>query len=344
MSRKIKLVSLLLPVIALSFPASGAMKKRLEAKVETTGSEPAVLWRDPTDIKTRDLFYGPGGKEHQPHGTFRFLKEDLDGTNPKFIVRDDAGVKWKAKLGSEARPETVATRLVWAVGYFTNEDYFLPNFQVENMPARLHRGQKLIAPGNSMHNVRLKRYMEGEQKIGNWEWRHSPFTGTRELNGLRVLMALLNNWDLTDENNAVYAEEYDRKKNPAERIYMVSDLGSTFGTGRLTWPLRNARGNLRAYCHSRFISKVGTDYVDFRVPTRPALFFLATPREYFSKLKLRWIGRHVPRDDVKWLGQLLAQLSPDQIRDAFRAAGYSPQEVEGFADVLQNRIATLEDL
>jgi hypothetical protein len=44
------------------------------------------------------------------------------------------------------------------------------------------------------------------------------------------------------------------------------------------------------------------------------------------------------------MGQILAQLSPGQIRDAFRAAGYSSQEIEGFASVIQNRIAQLNKL
>ena len=52
-----------------------------------------------------------------------FVDEDLKGSNPKFVVRDAAGVKWKIKLGTEARPETAATRLVWAVGYSADEDY-----------------------------------------------------------------------------------------------------------------------------------------------------------------------------------------------------------------------------
>jgi hypothetical protein len=41
---------------------------------------------------------------------------------------------------------------------------------------------------------------------------------------------------------------------------------------------------------------------------------------------------------------LLERLSPDQIRDAFRSAGYSPEEVEGFASIIQNRIASLNDM
>jgi hypothetical protein len=312
--------------------------------VKNSESAPPVLWRNPPDISTRNLFYGPGGEKDQPHGNFSFVSEDLNGTNPKIVARDADGVKWTVKLGAEARPETAATRLTWALGYFVNEDYFVSDLKVSGMPRRLRRGQSLIAPDGSLPNVRLKRHLAGEKKAENWLWRQNDFTGTREFNGLRVMMALLNNWDLTDENNAIYSAENDQATGTAEQIYMVSDLGSTFGTGNLTWPMRNARGNLRAYRNSKFITKVGPDYVDFHAPARTSLFFLATPREYFSKFKLRWIGKHVPREDAKWLGQLLARLSPDQIRDAFRAAGYSPEEVEGFAEVVQHRITQLEDL
>jgi hypothetical protein len=44
------------------------------------------------------------------------------------------------------------------------------------------------------------------------------------------------------------------------------------------------------------------------------------------------------------MGHLLAQLSPDQIRDAFRAAGYSSEEVEAYSRVVEQRIIELEKL
>jgi hypothetical protein len=44
------------------------------------------------------------------------------------------------------------------------------------------------------------------------------------------------------------------------------------------------------------------------------------------------------------MGQVLGQLSPEQIRDAFRAAGYSAQEVNDFTAVVQARIAELNAL
>ena len=317
-----------------------AANKPLDAVV---GTGPAVLWRNPSDIASRNLFYGPGGKEHQPHGPFTFVKEDLDGTNPKFEVRDRDGVKWKVKLGEEARPETVASRLVWAVGYFTNEDYFLPTLRAGDMPRHLHRGQKLVAADGAFHNVRLKRYLNDEKKIGSWHWRHDPFTGTRELNGLRVMMALINNWDLKDVNNTVY-EEKERGEAEPKQIYVVSDLGASFGTTGRSVTRAASKGNLKAYSRSRFIRKVTPTYVDFNVPTRPALIHFVELPEFVSRLKLRWIGKRIPRDDARWMGQLLAHLSQTQIREAFRAAGYSTHDVDAFSQVVELRIAELNKL
>jgi hypothetical protein len=44
------------------------------------------------------------------------------------------------------------------------------------------------------------------------------------------------------------------------------------------------------------------------------------------------------------MGQLLGRLSHEQIRDAFRAAGYSTQEANDFAGVVEGRIAELNAL
>jgi hypothetical protein len=339
--------SFFVAVIALSSAVAEGAKARhrtLESKREIAESAPAVLWRRPADIASRNLFYGPGGEERQPHGPFTFLKEDREGTNPKFEVQDRDGVKWKVKLGEEARPETVASRLVWAVGYFANDDYFLPTFRAGDMPAHLHRGQQFVAPDGSIRNARLKRETNSEKKVGIWRWRNSPFTGTRELNGLRVVMALINNWDLKDVNNAVCEDKRRQAPGGPEQIYEISDLGASFGTTGRSWTRAKSKGNFRAYAHSKFISKVTPAYVDFKAPSRPALIHFIELPEYVSRLRMRWIGRRIPRDDARWIGQLLARLSPDQVRAAFRAGGYSPQEVEGFTKSVEVRIAELNRL
>lgn len=331
------MLQLCFAMAALMLPAMTAEKHKPGAESGEISGTP-VLWREPTDITSRNLLYGPGGAEHQPHGTFTFVQEDTAGSNPKFVVRDADGKKWKLKLGSEAKPETVASRLVWAAGYFASEDYFLPEVQVQNLPAHLRRGQKWIEPNGTMHDVRLKRYRGGEKKVGSWEWRNNPFIGTREFNGLRVLQALINNWDLKDVNNAIYREK------DQELVYMVSDLGASFGTTGFERSHEKAKGNLASYTKSKFILKAKDGSVDFDDPHRPANIELANPHEFVSRLNMEWIGKHVPVADAQWIGHLLAKLSPSQIRDAFRSAGYSPEDVEGFAEILESRIAELNNL
>ena len=125
--------------LAVGLSSDGTKKAKTTAAAAKAASEPAVLWKDPGDIASRDLVYGSGGEKHLPHGPFKFEKEDLDGTNPKFTVKSEDGTKWKVKMGMEAQPETVASRIVWAVGFYANEDYFLQDLQIQGMPARLHR-------------------------------------------------------------------------------------------------------------------------------------------------------------------------------------------------------------
>jgi len=333
----------ILTVLVASVPGCYAAGKTTNndapasATAETTGT--AMLWRQPTDIASRDLLNGAGGRAHAPKSTtFTFIKEDLDGTAPKFVVKDDDGVKWKVKLGAEAKPETAATRFLWAAGYFADEDYFLPTLRITELPTRLHRGQKLVGPEGTIHNARLKRELPDGAKGGAWPWKHAPFAGTREYNGLRVLMAVINNWDLKDVNNGIY-QNADK-----EQVYAVHDVGASFGTTGVVRNLNNARGNLKAYDHSRFITKTTSKKVNFATPGRPTFWLVFNPPRYFMRLSLRSIGHNVPRADAKWMGDLLGGLSPQQIRDAFRGAGYSPEEVEGFARTVEGRIAALRAL
>jgi hypothetical protein len=265
------LAVLLLPGAAIAKHGSKVQKSSERAEEAN-----AVLWRNPDDIKSRNLFYGPGGEKDMPHTTYTFEKEDLDGTSPKFIVRDEIGVRWRVKMGREARSETVASRLVWAVGYSTNEDYFLPELHVEGMPEHLRRGQRYINPPGTAHNVRLKRYLESEKKVGLWRWSDNPFTSTRELNGLRVMMALINNWDSKDINNSLYYEKHPEGLGGPENIYMVSDLGASFGTTGVSWKRAATDGNLHSFSRSKFMQKASAAYVDLPYPHAPSCSISST--------------------------------------------------------------------
>ncbi len=302
------------------------------------GQHAAAIWADPGEIKSKDLFNGPGGEKHRPQLPVKFLKEDPHGHNSKIDVEDAKGTKWKAKLGIEAQPETVATRLLWATGYFTNEDYLVRDLEIKGLPAHLHRGQGHVIPPDHLDMVRLQRHAGGEKKAGNWSWKHNPFVGQREFNGLRVMMALISNWDLKDENNGIF-EDRDGGEE-----YLVTDLGTAFGASGNRYSEAGSKNNLKAYQEAKFFAKVTPAYVDFNFPRRPPPTHILDPVHYFHQVHLRWIGERVPRADAKWIGSLLAQLSKQQIQDAFRAGGYPPEQATAFTEAVQSRIAELNRL
>jgi hypothetical protein len=320
-------VSCIAVALALSIPADAFAPP---VDVPTSG-----LWRDRGSVESLDLINGPGGKEHQPTGKFTFVKEDKQGTAPKFEVVDEQGVRWKVKLGIETKSETAATRLVWAAGYFTDEDYYLPELRVEKMP-KLERGREFVSPDGVVRGVRLERSLKGQKKNGTWSWFKNPFVGTKELNGLRVMMALINNWDLKDVNNSVY----DQKGEGSH--YVVSDLGASFGETGNT--ITRTKSNSDDYADSKFVQKVTGEHVDFFLSSRPIALAVFNVPYYASRTHMQDIVKDIPLADARWLGKVLEALSDEQIRDCFRAAGFSSEEVEQNAAMVKERIRALNHL
>ncbi len=344
----------LLVVLALCLPAGArqddakstktttkSTKSTKSAKIKARSAEaaelPAVLMEDRGDPASLNLFYGVGSKEEapDPEMSYKFIAEDLKQTSPKFDVEDAQGVRWRVKLGSEARAETAATRLVWALGYFVDEDYYIDTLKVKDLP-KLKRGEKYAPGDGTVRGVRLERKDKKDVKeLGKWNWFSNPFVHTKELNGLRVVMALINNWDLVTKNNSIY--EVD-----GQRRYVVSDIGASFGhTGNY---LSGSKDDLEGYEKSKFITKIDSDTVDLEMLGRPLPLTIVEAPYNLGRPGAREVARHIPRADAKWIGQKLGQLSESQIRDCFRAAGYSPAEVDGFTKVVQERIAALTAL
>ncbi len=300
-----------------------------------------VLWRDPGNIASLDLFYGQGGKDGQPAPPFTFEAEDMHGTNPKFDARDGNGTKWRVKLGVEARPEVVASRLLWAMGYYVNDDYVLDSADVQGL--HLKRGEKFAKRGH-IEQARFARRPEGQKKIGIWQWKDNPFLNTREFNGLRVMMAVMNNWDLKDINNAVF-----REKKSGQDILLVSDVGATFGTNGLSWTVARSKGNIGTFKESKFITRANDRDVDFATPKPPTARLIETAgipetKDYAMRAGFDWIGRNVPRADARWMGSLLGQLSHQQLVDAFRAGHFPPEEIDAYVGIVESRIRELQSL
>ncbi|HYP27052.1 MAG TPA: hypothetical protein VE262_10075 [Blastocatellia bacterium] len=285
----------------------------------------AILWREPTDIESRDLFHGPTGEEGAPNpsGKFTFVKRSTSGTSEKIIVDDDKGRSWTVKFGPEARPETSASRIVWAAGYHVDPAYFVERTHIEG------RG------GFDIWDVRFELRDDGLKELGTWSWMANPFMGTRELQGLKVVMALINNWDLKDENNKVSRPNKESGGDRTQRIHYVSDLGGTLGStgnglrkipGFSNLPA-GSKGDPNAYANQVFIDGVQNGQVKFH---------------YEGKNPKALEG--VTVENARWMGNLLGRLSDKQLSDAFRAGGFDEAETGIYVRAMRDRINQLKNL
>ncbi len=295
----------LLVAVALNIAATNAQPS---AAKRVKGN--AVMW-ERVNIGERDLFDGPGGDAMRPDlSKVTLIKEEKGGHNKKYRIKDGAGNEWVAKLGREARPETAAVRIMWGLGYKTEVNYLVPTLTI---PSK-----------GTFKNVRLEARPDNIERLGEWKWKDNPFIGTPELQGLRMMMVFMTNWDVLDLQNKILAVG-------DERHYIVSDLGSTFGRlGNNNLPViyRFGRkvGNPKHYLKTKFIKEVEDGEVKLAY-----------------KGKNRSLFRGISVKDARWLSALLGRLSDKQISDAFRAANYSPAEVAMYLTAVKNKMQELKN-
>ena len=312
--KRFRAISVLTIALILLLPAglAGQKKAKKKDKNEPLPEGTAVLWREPTDIASRDLFLGPGGEEMKPDlSKVTFIKEEHTGHSIKYRVQDGQGRVWVLKMSNEAQSETVASRLVWAAGYYTDVTYYVPEVNVEGK--------------GTVKNVRFEARPKDIKRFDDeWDWDNNPFAGTPELQGLKVMMVLLNNWDLKTANNRVVLV-HDDASGTNELRYIISDLGATLGkTGNF---ITHNRNKPQDYVKTKLIKRIEGDQIVFD--------FHATHDQ---------ILRNVTVTQAKWLGTLLSQLSDQQLSDAFRAANYSPEEIQMLTQSLRARIDELAKL
>ena len=301
---------LMVLMLALPFAVAAQDKEKDKAdKEKKVYNGPPVMWREPTDISSRNLLLGAGGEEMKPDiSKITYIEDKTGGYSKKYRVRDAKGNEWIAKIGKEAQPDTAANRLLWALGYETEIAYLIPKLKIEGK--------------GDFENVRLEARPDDVKRTGNWMWENNPFMDKPEFKGLKIFMVMVNNWDMKDDNNEILARKGD---TTGELRYIISDLGATFGkTGGF---FSRSRNDIPDYVKAEFIKKVNGDVIDF---------------SYSGKNQKLFAGLTVA--DARWLVNLFQRLSDDQIKDAFRSANYSPEEVDQLTGALKARIAALAKL
>lgn len=299
-------IALILSVWFLGIAQQGKQKKDTAPPPGTP-----VLWQEPSDIASRNLYLGPGGEAMKPTlSKVTFIEEKESAGSAKFRVRDPSGREWLVKAGGEAQAEVAASRIVWAVGYDTDISYLAPGVEIEGK--------------GTFQNVRFEARPKGVRRLDEWLWDDNAFNGTRELQGLKVLLALLDNWNLKNENNKILFVRDDEARS-SELRYIVSDFDTKFDKSGVLpglWHTTN-----RTAAKTKFIDNVKGNIVDFG---------------YSGKHKERLAG--ITADQAKWIGTWLARLSDQQLRDALRAGNYSPDETQFIEKTIRARINELTNL
>lgn len=286
-----------------------------------------VLWHDPGAVETLDFRYGIGGEEMQPKPPFTFEDEDLSGTTAKVKLRDANQRHWVVKFGNEASSDTFCTRLAWALGYYVEPTYFVP----EGLIAGVHgltRARSDVDSGGHFQSGRFQLRSREPQflKTADWSWTDNPFLGTPELGGLKILNMLVSNWDDKD------ARDESRGSNTAiyqlgKLLYFfIDDWGGAMGR----WGKFFTRDKWNA---SSFL----------------------TQSDRFVKrgsggLEWGYVGQHsslmtkdVTPGDARWLLQYLGRITDGQLRAGLISSGAGESETEKYVQGLRLRIQALRN-
>jgi hypothetical protein len=279
----------------------------------------AQLWTAPADLESRDLFYGTGGRSLAPDPStpFALVATDTKGYSPGYDVRDPQGVNWSVKLGKEAQPEIVVSRILWAIGYHQPPTYLLSDWQLQ--------GGTTPNPGLA----RFRRNSMDEKVAADWSWYENPFVETQPFRGLIVANLLVNNWDWKTSNNKIYDVAGDT--GGGRRLYVVRDIGASLGQTSFPAVLnfkplsglpQGSRNDVDDFEKQDFIKGIDGQKVKFD--------YRGVNGGLVDRLRV---------NDVVWTCRLMARISDQQWADAFRAAGYDGAVQQRYIAKLKSKIS-----
>jgi hypothetical protein len=273
-----------------------------------TPAQLAELWTPPA--RARDLFGGVGGAPlaPDPAALYTVIEIKRSGFSRGYTVTDPNDREWSAKFPPEAQTEVTASRILWGIGYHQPPIYYLAEWKAARAPSP-----------NPQLPARFRQKdpdLHGLKAEGSWSYYRNPYVGTRELNGLLTLQAMLGNSDLKDQQNVIYTltDAFEGTR----RWYVARDLGQSFGrTGAIDAP----RGDPAVFEETPFIKGVAGGRVEFHYEGRHRVLF-----------------DHIRPSDVRWVCSQLKQLTDQQWADAFRAGGFAKPVADRFIRRMKQKI------
>jgi hypothetical protein len=289
----------------------------------------SVLWREPKRMTVQDWTCGPGGCDQAPAPPFRFQAEDFSGSSPKVTVVDAHGRTWSIKFGAEVIPECFGSRFVTAVGYLAEPTYFVASGKVEGA-GKLGRARRFVHKDGSFARGRFEGRSQPDfvfLRGTAWRWDQSPFAGTREFAGLKIVVMLLSNWDAKDTRDSDSAIGAFRvPDNGGEIVYHgVFKWGGSLG--RWGNALHRDRSDVAGYTDEtpEFVKGVSGNTVEWG-----------------------FRGKHdddltsgITTDDVRWLLPYLQRITPEEMRAGLRASGATQRQAACWTNAIGARIGQL---
>jgi hypothetical protein len=310
-------------------------RRRIKNEPPNLRVDREVIWRDPGNVSSLNFNDGPGGTDGAPQPPYRFLEEHGTGSNPCVSVQDAKGRNWRIKWGDEVRSESFATRFAWAVGYFVETAYFVPEGFIEGA-TDLQRARQVM---NEHQQFRDARFELDEQGIikrfdeHSWAWNENPFIGTKELNGLKILVMLLSNWDNKDvrdvargSNTAIFY--YKLPEGMIEARYLIHDWGASMGK----WGdiMQRGKWDSQGFANEsvNFVKGVVNGIVQWG----------------YTGQRTEDAAQSISVDDVAWIYQYLGKITDQQIEVGLRASGANEDEILKFVPALRMRIDKLREI
>lgn len=291
------------------------------------------IWREPTAADLSDLRFGPGGAEGAPIPPFAFVEEHLTGSQPCVAVRDAAGRLWRVKWGYEAKPESFAVRVAYALGYFAEVTHYVPTGCIDSVTT-LSRARNCIDHQGVFADARFELEDRSVRMLfdeHSWAWNDNPFVGTPQLSGLKMINMLLSNWDTKDRrdvsrgsNTAIFEHRTSRWKWEAR--YLITDWGGAMGkwgtnvVSRGRWDVEGFEAQTPG-----FVTGVRDGFVCFA----------------YQGQRTNEIARNITVEHARWFHDYARQLSEESLRGGLLACGATEEEATRFARALRDRIAQI---
>lgn len=222
-----------------------------------------------------------------------------------------------------------ASRLLYATGYLAEPSYYVASGVIAGAH-NLKRAKAFIAKDGNFSRARFKLHDKTLARVDDktWTWVDNPFSGSHELNGLKVLMMLTSNWDAKDardgkgSNTSVYS---GKSSVGTEFFYSFDDWGATMGKwggffGRDKWDPDGYRRQSKSF------ARMGAS----------------------QRIEWGYRGKHgkevtagISPEDVRWLLTYLAPVTDEYLRAGLRASGASEAQINAYVPSIRGRIEQL---